>query len=325
MDFLKRAFSMMGRWTGLSRRTPSVDPMIEVAETLTGQMGEEPLCEQNEEMCSTELLDLSVLDGPSAFNEKSDELAPAGEMQAAIATDVLPPEGRCEPIESEPVGFIAEAFGAPSLAGPLASRVEEAEKRNEAIPAPELKPEKPAKPSVSFTQLYELIATEVNKRTDNAVNVYERLLAATREELESTRKNNRIAWSVGGVMTAVAAFGAIWAAGEVAATRVEVSGLKSQVSTGQQVSAERDQLRFELMKVKDQTAKVEIDKLKTRLDEALAVSDKLSKELSEATHEIKLARAATTQPISRANAASTESANGSERPDVWSVLLNGER
>lgn len=300
MNFLKRAFSSMGRWTGLSRNTPT-DPMIEVAETLTGQLGEETLQEGTADTCPTGLLDLSVLD--------EHPTSPSAEALEAI-----------EP-QPEPVGFIAEAFGAPGLAGPLAGRA--AEEPAEPKTPVELKPEKP-KPSVTFTQLYELIAAEVNKRTDSAVTVYEKLLAATREELEATRKNNRMAWSVGGVMTAVAAFGAIWAAGEVSATRVEVSGLKAQVSSGQQASAERDQLRVELTRVKEQTARVEMEKLKSRLDEALAASDRLAKEMNDVSAELKLARAATTQPVSQATGV-IEKANGAERPDVWSVLLNGER
>lgn len=297
MNFLKRAFSSMGRWTGLSRNTPT-DPMIEVAETLTGQLGEETLQEGTADTCPTGLLDLSVLD--------EHPTSPSAEALEAI-----------EP-QPEPVGFIAEAF-----AGPVVEENKIEEVKEEPKTPVELKPEKP-KPSVTFTQLYELIAAEVNKRTDSAVTVYEKLLAATREELEATRKNNRMAWSVGGVMTAVAAFGAIWAAGEVSATRVEVSGLKAQVSSGQQALAERDQLRVELTKVKEQTARVEMEKLKSRLDEALAASDRLAKEMNDVSAELKLARAATTQPVSQATPV-IEKANGAERPDVWSVLLNGER
>lgn len=297
MNFLKRAFSTMGRWTGFSRSTPA-DPMIEVAETLTGQLGEETLREGTVDTCPTGLLDLSVLD--------EHPTSPSAETLEAV-----------EP-QPEPVGFIAEAF-----AGPVVEEKKIEEVKEEPKAPVELKPEKP-KPSVTFTQLYELIAAEVNKRTDSAVTVYEKLLAATREELEATRKNNRMAWSVGGVMTAVAAFGAIWAAGEVSATRVEVSGLKAQVSSGQQASAERDQLRVELTKVKEQTARVEMEKLKSRLDEALAASDRLAKEMNDVSAELKLARAATTQPVSQASPV-IEKANGAERPDVWSVLLNGER
>src|SRR5258705_8314698 len=107
----------------------------------------------------------------------------------------------------------------------------------------DLKPEPIPNPNVSFPELYELISGEVNKRTDNAINIYERMLAATRQELDATRKNNRIAWTIGGVMTAVATFGAVWAASEVSASRVELGSLKQQVMAGQQASAERDQLR----------------------------------------------------------------------------------
>jgi hypothetical protein len=191
-------------------------------------------------------------------------------------------------------------------------------------------------PSVTFTQLYELISGEVNKRTDSAVTVYERLLSATREELEATRKSNRVAWSIGGVMTAVAALGAVWAAGEVSANRVEVGSLRQQVSVAQQVSLERDQLRTDLTRTREASARIEVDALKSRLDQALAVSadrDRLKDELQtlrqakqETENELRLAKAtATTQPVSMARpAAAIESAAGSERPDVWSMLLDGK-
>ncbi|HEY7119989.1 MAG TPA: hypothetical protein VH475_25600, partial [Tepidisphaeraceae bacterium] len=224
----------------------------------------------------------------------------------------------------------------------------------ESIPAPRRK----AKPTVSFTQLYELISTEVNKRSDSTVAVYERLLAATREELESTRRNNRLAWSVGGVMTAVTALGAVYAVGEVSSTQGQLGALKQQVLAAQQSSADREQLHAEIAKVKEATARVEIDALKSRLDQALSLSserDQLRVELAAARKakqdvdaELRLVRAAaTTQPVSDARnflrqqqqqqqqqpkttdrsavtASSTDRAGGAERnADVWSVLLNG--
>jgi hypothetical protein len=187
----------------------------------------------------------------------------------------------------------------------------------------------------------------VNRRTDGTVAVYERLLTATREELEATRRNNRIAWSVGGVVSAVAIMGAVWSSGEFASTHTEIGALKQQVGFGQQASAERDQLRAEVGRVKESYAKVEIDALKSRLDQALAVSadrdrlrtelDRAEKDRQEIESELRLARAtATTQPVSDARqflekttarttvaATAGDKAAGAERPDVWSVLLNG--
>jgi hypothetical protein len=199
------------------------------------------------------------------------------------------------------------------------------------IPAPES--------HVTFTQLYELISGEVSKRTDSAVTVYERLLTATREELEATRKSNRIAWTVGGVMTAVAALGGVWAAGEVSANRVEVASLRQSVISTQQVSLERDQFRNELIKTREASARTEIDLLKSRLDQALTVTaerDRLKEELQQtrqarldAESDLRLARAAAaTQPVSQqkptATAREAVAGAGAERPDVWSVLLDGK-
>jgi hypothetical protein len=150
-------------------------------------------------------------------------------------------------------------------------------------------------------------------------------------------------------MTAVAALGAVWAASEVSASRVELGALKQQVATGQQASIERDQLRSDLAKTREASARIEIDTLKSRLDQALTVSadrDRLKGELElarkaklETEVELKVARAAAaTQPVSYARPAAskvfadkpttitptaTEAVSGAERPDVWSILLNG--
>jgi hypothetical protein len=138
-------------------------------------------------------------------------------------------------------------------------------------------------------------------------------------------------------MTAVAAFGAVWAAGEVSANRVEVGSLRQAVISAQQVSLERDQFRNELIKTREASAKIEIDLLKSRLDQALTVTaerDRLKDELqqtrqakADAEGELRLARAAaaTTQPVSqqKANSRDAVAGAGSERPDVWSVLLDG--
>jgi hypothetical protein len=295
-------------------------------------------------------------------------------IEAAIATgqfdNAIDAEIELEsikPIESPAIAAVLEPVAVVALE-PVAEMVEEEEPAKipvevataeeaavpavaaqEAKPIIEMKPDPLNMPiaapesNVTFTQLYELISGEVGKRTDSAVNVYERLLSATRQELEATRKNNRIAWSVGGVMTAVAAFGAVWAAGEVSANRVEVGSLRQSVISAQQVSMERDQLRTELTQTRQASAKTEIDLLKSRLDQALTVTaerDRLKDELQQirqakidAEGELRLARAAAaTQPVSQKPAVTDKTATvrevvagaGSERPDVWSVLLDGK-
>jgi hypothetical protein len=139
----------------------------------------------------------------------------------------------------------------------------------------------------------------------------------------------------------------------MSAARVEVAGLKQQVTAGQIASVERDQLRTDLMKTREASARVEIDALRARLDQALTVSadrDRLRGELEtakrttrEAEAELRVARAAiaATQPVSQAQPAANKvfgdrtptatpltatraNVAGSERPDVWSTLLNGK-
>jgi hypothetical protein len=226
--------------------------------------------------------------------------------------------------------------------------VEEVKPTIEMKPDPLTAPIPNPQANVTVTQLYELIYGEVSKRTDSAVNVYERLLCATREELEATRKNNRVAWTVGGVMTAVAAIGAVWTASEVSANHVQFGSLRQQVQTAQQVSLERDQLRNDLLKSREASAKMEINLLKARLDQALSVTaerDRLKDEVQslrqakqETESELRVARsAAATQPVSQARPAAVidaanavarqltaDTAAGSERPDVWSMLLDGK-
>jgi hypothetical protein len=250
--------------------------------------------------------------------------------------------------------FSTQAIEAAAVApAPVVCAAEEV-KAEEVKPPIELKPEPIAeprspKPSVSFTQLYELISNEVNKRNDSTIASYERLMSASRAELDAARKQNRIAWSVGGVMTAVVTLGGIWATAEVAATHVEVGGLRQQVSVGAQAVAERDRLRDELLKTREASAKIELEMLKARLDQAVIVTaerDRLRDELdvarkarleteAELRNELRLARAATTQPVSailrqaadkavaQRNTAIVPANTGAERPDVWSVLLNG--
>jgi hypothetical protein len=282
----------------------------------------------------------------AAITPAATEVMATQDSEAAIATSQLDETpiqiiepAPDQPIELQPVLAVAQV-ATPTIAAeaPAPAPVE----------APiELKPEPASKPNVSFTELYELISGEVNKRTDNAINIYERMLAATRQELDATRKNNRIAWTIGGVMTAVATFGAVWAAGEVSASRVELGSLKQQVMAGQQASAERDQLRNDLIRTREASAKIEIDMLKSRLDQAISLSadrDRMKEELQSVRHakqeaelELRLARAAAaTQPVSQARptaiekpAARQASADaaavaGSERPDVWSILLDGK-
>jgi hypothetical protein len=253
----------------------------------------------------------------------------------AIVEEEEPAKIPVEVAAEEPVVIAAAPVETP--AAPII--VEEAKPIIEMKPDP-LKAPIPAPEShVTFTQLYELISGEVSKRTDSAVTVYERLLTATREELEATRKSNRIAWTVGGVMTAVAALGGVWAAGEVSANRVEVASLRQSVISTQQVSLERDQFRNELIKTREASARTEIDLLKSRLDQALTVTaerDRLKEELQQtrqarldAESDLRLARAAAaTQPVSQqkptATAREAVAGAGAERPDVWSVLLDGK-
>ena len=263
-------------------------------------------------------------------------------IEPAAAVEETPTVTALEFPVTEPAATPEVAIPEAAVPAPVVEEIKEA------IKAPiEMKPD-PAQSSLdTLADLYDLISVEVDKRTENTSAVYERLLAATREELAASHRQNRLAWSVGGVMTAVAAFGAIWSTGEVASTHSELGALKAQVSLGQQASAERDQLRSELFKVKETYAKVEIDQLKTRLDQALAVSaerdrlhvelDRAKKDRQELDSELRIARAAaSTQPVSdarqflekttaRTTVASSvsEKAAGAERPDVWSALLNG--
>jgi hypothetical protein len=94
------------------------------------------------------------------------------------------------------------------------------------------------------------------------------------------------------------------------------------------------------MTSKEASAKVEIEALKARLDQALVILDRdhlrndvltLRKAKQDIEAELKLVKAAATQPVSdarpAANKVSAEKATykvaGNERPDAWSTLLNG--
>jgi len=376
-NIFKRAARRIGRWTGISPR-PEFDnnlPLIEAvsasevgesasaidtgaAPAATVAETEAPLVDASGKPWDEALATSATLAQQDTDAAIEAAIASGQFDDASILSNADFSASAISPDEGKPVEFPAIAASvlaqAPAAVAEEAPVVEEVKE----VKAPiEIKPE-PATPvglpmpqaNVSFTELYELLAAEVDKRTDRTVNVYERLLQATREELEATRKSSRIAWSVGGVMTAFAAFGAIWAAGEVAATRVEVAGLKQQVTTGQQALAERDLLRTQLAQAREASAKVELDSLKARLDQAVAVTaerDRLRGELQVATRarldseaELRLARAAipATQPESQskpafdskpaarqASATETVAGAGAERPDVWSTLLNGDR
>lgn len=332
-NLFKKAAELFGNWTGIKR-------------TVVDESAQN-LMEPDSEVLMDQSLDAPVSatefappDGPGTdWGAPLSAANRAHDTEAAIATGEISstPFLDLPAAPDQAVGCDSVVASAAVSATPEpAPAIEEAKAPIEMKPSG-LNP----KPSVTFTQLYELISTEVNKRTDNAITVYERLLAANREELSATRRSNRIAWSIGGVMTAVAAFGAIWSAGEVAATHVEVGSLKQQVVAGQHASVERDQLRLDLMKVREASAKVEIDALKARLDQALVMTSdrtRLRTDL-EATRkakqdlevELKVARGAATQPISEARPAAskvfadkfTDKAAGAERPDAWSTLLNG--
>jgi hypothetical protein len=265
--------------------------------------------------------------------------------EAAPITETTPTEVA---VVAEAPAVVAAVEEKPASETPTPAIVEEAKPIIEMKPDPLSAPIPNPQANVTFTQLYELISGEVSKRTDSAVNVYERLLSATREELEATRRNNRVAWTVGGVMTAVAAIGAVWTASEVSANHVEFGSLRQQVQTAQQVSLERDQLRNDLLKSREASAKMEINLLKARLDQALSVTaerDRLKDEVQslrqakqETESELRVARsAAATQPVSQARPAAVidaanavarqltaDTAAGSERPDVWSMLLDGK-
>ncbi|MDB5323784.1 MAG: hypothetical protein JWN40_5415 [Phycisphaerales bacterium] len=366
-NMFKRAALALGRFTGL-KRTPYFDPQID----LIGPTPEQPIILFGDSSDAGQSAIDPALDARgNPWNDvlsTNDALARQdtdAAIEAAIATgqfEVSDAELDVESIKPIDSPLIAAAFEPVMSAEAIDDEepakipvelaaeepvviqavVEEASPIIEMKPDPLKTPISTPEPSVTFTQLYELISGEVNKRTDSAVTVYERLLNATREELEATRKNNRIAWSVGGVMTAVAAFGAVWAAGEVSANRVEVGSLRQQVISAQQVSLERDQLRTDLVKTREASAKIEIDMLKARLDQALTVTaerDRFKDELQmirqaklDAEFDLRIARAAAaTQPVSQKPAATDKPAAreavagaGSERPDVWSTLLDGK-
>jgi hypothetical protein len=377
-NVFKQAALAFGRWTRFNREPVQQEQQHEqrdaqlvliepVAEAMTGEQGnpidaliDAQLAEQQAVENGNQYPAVSDAPRTDAWDAAHAPSETAGTGVIGLAADA--PAPTAEPVVNETLAVVNETLAvvaesttftpapeADLIVAAAPTVVEEVtapiEMKPEPLPAaPVVTPD----PALAFTQLYEMISTEVTKRTDTTVAVYERLLAATREELDATRRNNRFAWSVGGVMTAVAAFGAIWSAGEVSSHRGELTGLKQQVSAAQQFAAERDALRAEMQKISQANAKLEIDALKSRLDEALALTadrdrlrgevETLKKANQDAQSELRIARtAATTQPVSysqplnekvitaarRAAASITAKAAGSERQDVWSVLLNG--
>ena len=364
MNLFKRTAKRIGSFFKFRHARGQDGPIIQ------SEIGADPALQEAVDQVSSELLALD----PDRISERepiTGEAVAAG-TDTAWSEDTLLAEvsGRSEEIETdidgaaqpEPITYSAEpakmieAVFSPAPAGPAVEDLKSID-IDTVRPVIEQKPE----PNISFTQLYELISGDVTRRSDKSVEVYERLLAATREELESSRRSNNIAWSVGGVMTAVAAFGGIWSASQIGATRNEVTALKNQVSIAQQTSIERQRITDELLKLSQTSAKIEVDALKTRLDQAVSVSaerDRLRNELTLANKvrnelqaeltalqaQAQLQRVVsvpTTQPVSMAPVivdnplASASRIDRSDRAvtaghtvggptnDVWSMILNG--
>ena len=330
----------------------AIDPVL-ASEIIPAGEDTEPSLEEAIDKVSSELMALDA----DRISDTATETEVTGEAVTA-SVDETP--------EENPITYTAEAakmVEAVFSPAPIGPAVEDLSTMNieQVRPVIEQKPEPAPQPSI--TELYALISGDVARRGDRAVDVYERLLAATREELESARKSNNFAWSVGGVMTAVAALGGIWSASQIGAARNELGALKHQVSAAQQTSAERQRVTDELLKMSNVSHKIEIDAIKSRLDQAISVSaerDRLRAEVATATltrrdleAELKAIKAQiepptqkvaatpATQPVSairlltdkplatagqvdRTDKAITAAhAVGSERQDVWSVLLNG--
>jgi hypothetical protein len=373
MNIFKRAAQAIGR-RFKKRNQEQQDATIESSLDTPITTAEEPSLEEAIDKVSSELLALDPdrVEASAAGTEQitGDEVTASARSETPWSEDALlatvsANDSRTEPQqqpEPEPITYSAEpakmveAVFSPAPAGPAVEDLSSLD-LDQVRPVIEKKPEPAPKPSVSFTQLFELISGQVNHRADKSVDVYERLLAATREELEAARKSNKLAWSVGGVMTAFAAIGGMWSATQIGATRVEVSALKQQVASAQQASLDRERFTAELMKISQVSAKVELDGLRARLDQAIAVTaerDRLRNELTVAKTELAAAQAqvqiqkvvstpAATQPVSAAPAPKLSErplavaekvdrtstavmaghAVGSERPDVWSMLLNG--
>ena len=334
-NLFTRIGETLGRWFSArgAMEAPAADPCIEAVELAAMEdLQAQPLDAASldlalEEAAESEPLELPPLDIPAtpwSDTAPTDPVAMARQAEVSMGRIDSPFSLIDPPTEpAVPIGFVASPESYSST--------------EQVKPQPQPRP----RPSVSFSQLYKLISQEVNKRTDGVIDMYEKVLAAGRQELDGVRRSQRLAWSVGGVMTAVAAFTGIYAAGEVGGNHAEISSLRHQAVAGAQAITDRDQLRIDLMKVKDSTVKVEIDALKSRLDQALAVSserDRLRLEVEtlrkaklDVENELKmiqkLASTPATQPVSDARSAAPRStqerAVGSERTDVWSVLLNG--
>ncbi|HYE21891.1 MAG TPA: hypothetical protein VEA69_25855 [Tepidisphaeraceae bacterium] len=359
-NIFQRAAAAIGRFTRLGRRDDL--PLTGTASAFPDDLIEPVRIVDDTAPTSTELAatdDLAAMlaqdevlsTAMTAVLDTATSRAPFGETpiagDASLTADevALVPAHASIPLAEVPVA--PEAMGETAVASEtVLEKVQIVRPAAEMKPAPE---SKPAKPSITFPQLYDLISGQVNKRADETVSVYERLLATTREELAQTRRTTKLAWSVGGTMTAIAAVGVLWSAGEISGTRSAVLGLKSQVTTNAQAAVERDQLKLEMYKARDE-ARAEATALKARLDQALLVSaerDRLRAELESANGELRVAKAtaaATTQPLSSARPLPVRSTLLSDpaaakadvtapKPalptppdarDRWSVLLNGQ-
>jgi hypothetical protein len=368
MNLFKRTAKRIGSFFKFRHGKGQDGPIIQ------SETGADPALQEAVDQVSSELLALdpdriserepitgeAVVAGTDTPWSEDTLLAEVSGRSEEIDIDEIEPTVAAQP---EPITYSAEpakmveAVFSPAPAGPAVEDLKSID-IDTVRPVIEQKPE----PNISFTQLYELISGDVTRRSDKSVEVYERLLAATREELESSRRSNNIAWSVGGVMTAVAAFGGIWSASQIGATRNEVTALKNQVSIAQQTSIERQRITDELLKFSQASAKIEIDALKTRLDQAVSVSaerDRLRNELALANKvrtelqaeltamqaQAQLQRVVsvpTTQPVSMApvivdnplasaasridrsdRAVTAGHTVGAPTTDVWSMILNG--
>jgi hypothetical protein len=368
MNIFKRAAQAIGRRFKRRGQAADAESFADAPGTLDQATAPESSLEEAIDKVSSELL---ALDPDRVEQTGAGELVSGEEVTASTRAETPWSEdallatvsGEASSTTPEPISYAAEpaklveAVFSPAPAGPAVEDLSQLD-LDQVRPVIEKKPEPAPKPAVSFTQLFELISGEVNRRADKSVEVYERLLAATREELEAARKSNKLAWSVGGVMTAMAAIGGMWSATQIGATRVEVGALKQQVAAAQQSSLERERFTSELLKISQTSAKLEIDALRARLDQAVSISaerDRLRGELASARTELKAAQAqvqlqkvsaaAATQPVSAApavtpvlsarplavaekvdrtdKAVAASHTVGSERTDVWSMLLNG--
>src|SRR5688572_21051611 len=148
----------------------------------------EPSFQEAVDQVSSELMALDP-DRISDGDPITGEAVTASSTDTPWSEDTLLAEvsGNSEEIDETPVPItysaepakMVEAVFSPAPAGPVVEDLSSID-LDSVRPVIEKKPE----PQISFTQLYELISGDVSKRSDKSVEVYERLLAATREELE---------------------------------------------------------------------------------------------------------------------------------------------